>query len=41
VGTKVEGITMSDFAMAAILAVIGVLTWGLLVLSDKLLGGEK
>lgn len=32
---------MTDFAIAAILAVIGALTWGMLVLSDKLLRGRE
>lgn len=31
---------MSDIAIGAVLTVVGALTWGLLVLSDKLLGGE-
>ncbi len=32
---------MSDFEIGAVLTMVGALTWGLLVLSDKLLGSEK
>ena len=32
---------MMDFELIATLLVLAALTWGLLVLSDKLLGGEK
>jgi hypothetical protein len=31
---------MSDFAVFLILAIFGLLTWGLLALCDWLLGGE-
>jgi len=32
---------MTDFAIAAVLTIVAAMTWGLLVLSDRLLGGKQ
>jgi hypothetical protein len=32
---------MTDFAVVVVLTVVAAMTWGLLVLSDRLLGGKQ